>query len=140
NFSIPRKPFSVENVSTKLLYGNVGYIQLNSYSSNGVSEVKEAYQSLASKGATSFILDLQNNGGGYVSTAEDIIGLFPGATNAYKLRVSEGVYTAPSTYQALKFPENTRVLVNRFSASASEMTAAALLDQNAGILYGEQTY
>ncbi|SOC34892.1 S41 family peptidase [Ureibacillus acetophenoni] len=140
NVTIPRKPFSVENVSTKLLYGNVGYIQLNSYSSNGVSEVKEAYQSLVSKGATSFILDLQNNGGGYVSTAEDIIGLFPGAKNAYKLRISEGIYTAPASYQAIQFPENTRVLVNRFSASASEMTAAALLDQNAGILYGEQTY
>lgn len=140
NVSIPRKPFSAENVFSKLLYGNVGYIQLNSYSSDGVSEVKEAYQSLVSKGATSIILDLQNNGGGYVSTAEDIIGLFPGATNAYKLRVSEGVYTAPSTYQAIQFPENTRVLVNRFSASASEMTAVALLDQNAGILYGEKTY
>ena len=138
--SIIRKPFDIENVTSKLMYGNVGYIQLNSFSSNGVSEVKKAYEQLVSKGATSFILDLQNNGGGYVSTAEDIIGLFQGATNAYKLRVTEGVYTAPSTYQSVQFPSNTKVLVNRFSASASEMTAAALLDQNAATLYGEKTY
>lgn len=138
--SITRMPFDIENVTSKLLYGDVGYIKLNSFSSNGASEVKDVYQQLVSKGATSFILDLQNNGGGYVSTAEDIIGLFPGATDAYKLRITEGVYTAPSTYQSIQFPSNTRVLVNRFSASASEMTAAALLDQKAATLYGENTY
>ena len=138
--TIQRKPFSVKNVDRKLLYGNVGYIQLKSFSTNGVKEVKEAYQALISQGATSFILDLQNNGGGYVTTAEDIIGLFPGAKNAYKLRISEGIYMAPASYQPIQFPSNTRVLVNRYSASASEMTAAALLDQDAAILYGEQTY
>ena len=139
-FSILRKPFSLETVTSKLLYGNVGYISLNSFSTDGASKVKEAYQSLVGQGATSFILDLQNNGGGYVTTAEDLIGLFPGATNAYKLRTTDGSYIASSTHQAVQFPINTRVLINRFSASASEMTAAALLDQKAAILYGEKSY
>ncbi|MFY3791584.1 S41 family peptidase [Ureibacillus sp. MALMAid1270] len=138
--SVTRMPFIIDSVFSKLLYGNVGYIQFNTFSSTGVSEVKEAYQSLISKGATSFIIDLQNNGGGYVSTAEGLIGLFPGAVNAYKLRITEGVYTIAATSQSIQFPKNTRVLVNRFSASASEMTAASLVDQNAAILYGEKTF
>lgn len=138
--NIIRKPFTVKNVTSELLYGKVGYIRLNSFSSNGASEVKEAYQQLLSQGADSFILDLQNNGGGYVSTAEELIGLFPGASIAYNLRTSTGYYKTSAPKQEIQFPLNTRVLVNNYSASASEMTAAALLDQHAAILYGEQTY
>lgn len=138
--SIIRKPFTVQNVTAQLLYGNVGYIQMTSFTNNGADEVKAALEKLTSQGAVSFILDLQNNGGGYVSTAEELIGMFPNASHAYKLKEASGTTLYPSIYQASKFPINTRLLVNRYSASASEMTAAALRDQNAALIYGEQTY
>ncbi|RKQ14582.1 S41 family peptidase [Ureibacillus endophyticus] len=137
---ITRIPFSMPNVTSKLLYGNVGYIGLSSFSENGTTLVKNAYTKLKNQGATSFILDLQNNGGGYVSTAEKLIGMFPNAPYAYKLKTSDNTYQETSISQNVKFPEDTRILVNRFSASASEMTAAALIDQNAAIVYGENTY
>ncbi|SOB90909.1 carboxyl-terminal processing protease [Ureibacillus xyleni] len=137
---ITRLPFSLPNVTSELLYGNVGYIALSSFSDNGTTLVKNAYTKLKTQGATSFILDLQNNGGGYVSTAEKLIGMFPNAPYAYKLKESTNTYLEPSISQSVKFPKDTRLLVNRFSASASEMTAAALLDQNAAIVYGETTY
>jgi len=132
--------FSLPNVSSKLLYGNVGYISLNSFSEDGAELVANAYTKLLSQGATSFIVDLQNNGGGYVLTAERLIGMFPGATYAYKMKSPTTTVRVSATQQAIKFPTSTRILVNRYSASASEMTAAALLDQHSAILYGEQTY
>ncbi len=138
--SIVRKPFTLPNVTTELLYGNVGYIALSSFSTDAASLVQQALRNLSAKGATSFILDLQYNGGGYVSSAEDIIGLFPNAKVAYRLKLAWGNEIAYASRQSMQFPKNTRLLINRYSASASEMTAAALLDQNAAILYGETSY
>ncbi|MEK4228405.1 S41 family peptidase [Solibacillus sp. FSL H8-0538] len=138
--TIERKAFSLPNVTSSLLYGNVGYISLSSFSNDAASLVAKAVKSLKRKGATSFILDLQNNGGGYVTAAEQLIGMFPNAVNAYKLKLATGTSVAKAIPQAVKFPANTKLLVNRFSASSSEMTAAALLDQQSAVLYGEQTY
>lgn len=138
--TLTRKPFSIPNVTTALLYGNVGYIHLSSFSSDGAQLVVNAYNQLKNQGATSFILDLQYNGGGYVSTAEELIGMFPNAREATKIKTAFGTTIEFAIKQSVVFPVNTRLLVNGFSASASEMIAAALLDQNAAILYGQTTY
>lgn len=66
--------------------------------------------------------------------------MFPNAPYAYKLQEAKNTYLEKSISQNIKFPKDTRILVNRFSASASEMTVAALIDQNAAIVYGENTY
>lgn len=138
--TIVRKPFSLPNVSSKLLYGNVGYIGLASFSTDAAGLVKKALRELTNSGATSFILDLQNNGGGYVSAAEEVIGLFPNAKEAYTYEDASGSYIIRAKRQSVQFPKDTRVLINNYSASASEMTAAALVDQKAAILYGEKSY
>ena len=64
--TITRKPFSLPNITSTFMYGQVGYISLASFSSDAAARIKEAIRDLTAKGATSFILDLQNNGGGYV--------------------------------------------------------------------------
>ena len=138
--SITRKPFTLPNVETAILFGDVGYISLSSFSQDAAKSVKNALTQLKQQGATSFILDLQNNGGGYVTAAEELSGLFPKAKIAYLLEEAHASYEVKSIKQDVKFPANTRVLVNRYSASASEMVAASLKDQNAAILYGETTY
>ncbi|MER2040009.1 MAG: S41 family peptidase [Solibacillus sp.] len=138
--SLTRKAFSLPNSTTQLLYGNVGYISLASFSNDTASLMSKAIQQLKKQGATSYILDLQNNGGGYVTAAEQLIGMFPNAVNAYKLKENAGISTIRSLKQATTFPTNTKVLINKSSASSSEMTAAALLDQNAAKLYGQTTY
>lgn len=135
-----RKPFSIPNVTTELLYGKIGYIHLSSFSSDAINLVTKAYQQLKQQGAKSFILDLQNNGGGYVSSAEELIGMFPNARNAFKIQTKTDTTLEPAVKQNAIFPLKTKVLINRYSASASEMTAAALLDQHAAILYGEKSY
>lgn len=138
--TITRKQFTLPNVHSELLFGNVGYIAMSSFSEDGAQLVKKALTDLKQRGAKSFILDLQNNGGGYVTTAEEMTGLFPSAKVAYLLEEAHDSYTIPAVQQDTKFPANTRILVNRYSASASEMLSASLKDQKAAILYGETTY
>ncbi|MFJ7700781.1 S41 family peptidase [Lysinibacillus fusiformis] len=138
--TITRKKFTLPNVQSELLFGHVGYISLASFSEDGAQLVQKALIDLKKRGAKSFILDLQNNGGGYVTTAEELTGLFPSAKVAYLLEEAHSSYTIPAVKQNTKFPVNTRILVNRYSASASEMLSASLKDQKAAILYGETTY
>lgn len=139
-YNLTRKKFTVPVVTKELLAGNTGYIGMNSFSDDGAVLVQKAKIELQKLGATSFILDLRNNGGGYVHTAEELIGLFPNSPDAFTtITTSESTLTK-STKQTSLFPANTKVLVNGYSASASEMTAAALLDQNSASLYGQTTY
>ena len=143
NYNLIRKPFSIPNVTSSLLYGNVGYINLSSFSEDGAQLVANAYNKLKQQGATSYILDLQNNGGGYVDTAIQLINMFPNvAKPAIHFEYAPGVEYEDYSYirKNTLFPSNTKVLVNGYSASASEMTAVALLDQKAATLYGETTY
>lgn len=160
--TLTRKPFSVPNSTSELLYGNVGYIYLQSFSSDAADLVKKEYEKLKKQGATSFILDLQNNGGGYVESAEELIALFEDAKYAYKVKFQKQnteyylyydnernkynlnndgslLVKLPNFVQPI-FDKNTKLLVNRYSASASEMTTAALMDYGAATVYGEKTY
>ena len=52
---------------------NTGYIKLNNFSSTSINEIKTAVFKLKSKGMENLVLDLQNNGGGYLKTAVDLI-------------------------------------------------------------------
>lgn len=139
-YNLMRKKFTIPVVTKELLAGNIGYIGMNSFSDNGAVLVQKAKVELQKLGATSFILDLRNNGGGYVHTAEELIGLFPNSPDAFKIITTSESTLTKSTKQSSLFPANTKVLVNGYSASASEMTAAALLDQNSASLYGQKTY
>lgn len=139
-YKLTRKKFQVPVVTKQLLFGNVGYIGINSFSDDGATLVQEAKKALQKQGATSYILDLTNNGGGYVHTAEELIGLFPNSPDAYYLQTRGQSGLVKSVPHTSLFPKNTKVLVNGFSASASEMTAAALLDQKSAKLYGQRTY
>ncbi|TQR21379.1 PDZ domain-containing protein [Psychrobacillus vulpis] len=139
-YELTRKKFHVPVVTKQLLYGNTGYISINSFSEDGATLVKSAKEDLQKQGATSFILDLRNNGGGYVHTAEELIGLFPNSPYAYRLQTRDQSGLVKSVKQSSSFPKNTKILVNGYSASASEMTAAALLDQKSATLYGQKTY
>jgi len=143
SITLTRTAFSIPNVTTELLYGNVGYITFSSFTSIGDREITRAYNKLKNEGATSFILDIRNNTGGYVDTAEKIIGMFPNANYAYKLIDYTGTSLVKANtnnnWRAI-FPKDTKILVNGMSASASDMLAAAVKDQKAALLYGSTTY
>jgi len=138
--TLTRKAFSVPVVTSSLLYGNIGYISLSSFSENGAHEVKKAAIKLQQQGAKSFIIDLQNNTGGYVTTAQQLISLFPYTPLAYLEKQKTKVLNIKTLSLNYKLPGISRILINRYSASASEMVAASVIDQQAATVYGERSF
>lgn len=137
--TIEREKISLPVTESKILGGNIGYIRLYSFSMDAAARIQTAIQSLS--GAKSFILDLRDNGGGYVSAAQEVDGLFPGVKNTCQLRSRSG---APEIYPAIKqttqFSGPVSILVNGNSASASEMVSASVKEQGGAKLYGQTTY
>ncbi|MGN7385548.1 S41 family peptidase [Sporosarcina sp. SAFN-015] len=126
-------------VTSAMLYGDIGYIKINTFSNNMDKAVTKHYSNLKKQGADKLIIDLRYNGGGYVESAEELLGHFEGVKTAYEMKTREGTTTVKPVQSKIKFPKQTYVLVNRYSASASEIVAASLQDQNAGIIVGERT-
>ncbi len=140
SLTLMREAVRVPVVNRKMLYGNVGYIRITSFSDDVGSHFEEAMTSLKVDGAKSFIVDLRNNGGGFVSSARDIVGYFPQSPLAYHLFYKERDELVASTKQTTTLGENAKLLINKYSASASEMTAAAVKDQHSAVLYGQTSF
>lgn len=136
---IKREVITIANVESTMLGGNIGYIRLNSFATESAKEINDAIRSLP--GAEGWIVDLRNNGGGYITVAQEITGFFPKAVGAFQLREKNG---QPITYKAIsqtsKLSAPTHLLMNEYSASASEMVAAAVKEQKLATIYGQTSY
>ena len=137
--TLTRELIKLPNVEYKMLGGEIGYVRLNSFAQDSTKEVINAIEKLS--GAKGWIFDLRNNGGGYVSTAQEIAGLFPNVKNAFQLRYKT---ESPEIYavipQKVKFTEPTHILINEYSASASEMVSVSVKEQKGAALYGQTSY
>lgn len=137
--TIERKKISLPNVESTMLGGQIGYIQLHSFSTDAAKQLQTAIQSL--KGAKGFILDLRDNGGGYVSAAQEVEGLFPHIKDAFQLKDRTRI---PEIYKTIKqkttFSAPVHILINKNSASASEMVSASVREQKGATLYGQNSF
>ncbi|WP_010302234.1 S41 family peptidase [Kurthia senegalensis] len=137
--TVTRQVINMPNVETAMLAGNIAYIRLNSFSSTAHNEVKKAIQAVSKK-ANGYILDLRDNGGGDVNSAIGLIGFKKSNKVAFTIRTTEdeGYYATANPSNVWNKPLS--ILVNKNSASASEMTAAAYKDQKTAKIYGQKTY
>lgn len=140
-FKVVRDDISVVSVSSKMLDGNIGYIRLRLFGAETGNEMAQAIAKMKEQGATSLIVDLRNNGGGYIDAAVDVVGQF--------LDKADGlvVYTIDRSNRRREYrstesgkPLPTVVLVNEYSASASEITAGALRDHGLAKLVGKKSF
>ena len=123
----------------------IGYIRLTSFSKTAAKEMRDAVEELQRRGARGLILDLRNNPGGLLKEAVGISDLFlsEGRIVSTKGRNhKEEIYDAKADGTLLvpaeKYP--MAVLVNKYSASASEILSAALQDHKRAVVVGERTY
>ena len=122
---------------------DIAYIQLSDFTPDAAKEVKNALVLLKEKGAKGAILDLRGNPGGLLIEAVNITNLF---IPKGKLVVStKGKIPENNlSYETLNLPIDTEipvtVLINRGSASASEIVAGTLQDYDRGIVIGEKSY
>jgi len=104
---------------------------------NSTEDTREAIAALRNKGVEGIILDLRNNGGGSLVDAVDITGLFIDDGPVVQVRDSQGMKRVlEDNDETLVYGGPLVVLVNRFSASASEIVAAALQDYGRAVIVG----
>lgn len=137
--TITRAFIHVPQVEYRMLEDGVGYLELVGFGQQAAEEFFAAVEDLKEEGATSLVLDLRWNTGGWVAPALEIAGAFVPAGEPIMFEVGRNdrwVYR--STGQPIGLP--TAVLVGGFTASAAEILAGAIQDYGAGILVGTQTF
>ncbi len=106
-------------------------------------DVKRLIQELEKQGVDGLIIDLRNNGGGHLTEATALSGLFIDNGPVVQLRNSNGRISRlddPDPVARVAYNGPLAVLVNRFSASASEIFAAAIQDYERGVIIGQRTF
>jgi carboxyl-terminal processing protease len=141
NISVERGDVYVRRVYTEQLGSGVGYIRIDSFTGYAADEFNTAAKELLDSGITSLIIDIRNNTGGELKTATAISDrVLPECvitTVEGKLVDPPEVYRSTAA-ESIDLP--IVVLTNGYSASASEIFAAALRDNNAAVIMGTKTY
>ena len=139
-YSVVREEIHVPSVAYHLIDKDVGYIQLFDFGDTSAQEVNSALTTLASQGAKAYVLDLRNNGGGLLSAAVDVSSKFISDGPIVSIIDRAGkIETHDANGDAIA-PHPLVVLVNQYTASASEITAGAIQDTKVGSLIGVKTY
>jgi carboxyl-terminal processing protease len=143
--TIERKRVQINPVTYYgVLPGNIGYIHLSEFTTHSASGIKAAYDDLkTNKGIESLIIDVRDNGGGVVEDCLEILNFF--IPKGELLLTMKGKFPQlDRTYRATQQPIAPDiplvVLVNRMSASASEILAGTLQDLDRAVIVGTRTF
>ena len=144
-FDLIRKQVVVDQVTYYGVYeNNIGYISLKSFTDKSAQEVKAAFEDLKNNHRIeSLILDLRDNGGGILESAVQIVNLFvPKGKEVLTMKGKVSQWNR--TYRTSNAPIDTVmpvvVLINRSSASASEIVSGALQDVDRAVLIGQRSF
>ena len=141
-YSIVRDNIVVKSVETKTLDKNIGYIKLNTFENvNAGTEIRKAINEAKFKGAKGLILDVRNNGGGLLSNAAEIAGMFLKKGDIIVFTVDrDGRREVMRSSGEYIWQGPLVMLINEGSASASEILAGAIKDNGYGILVGYHSF
>ena len=118
----------------------VGYVRLNQFSANAAKEIAHGVDSLEQQGAEAYILDLRNNPGGLLQAGVEIARMWlDNGTIVYTVNRQGALGSFDSNSEVLT-SDPMVVLVNQGTASASEILAGALQDNERALLVGEKTF
>ncbi len=121
---------------------DIGYIKISRFADNTVEEFKEALAKLKEQGAKSLILDLQNNGGGYLNRAHQLADEF--LSDGKKIVYTLGRTAPREDYNATSaggFEKGKLVvMIDEYSASASEIVTGAIQDWDRGLVVGRRSF
>jgi carboxyl-terminal processing protease len=139
DITITRDNIKLKTVGHKMLDNNIGYIQIVSFSEDTANEFNEAYNDLKNQGMKALVLDLRNNPGGLLTTCVEIAKkLVPKGEIVSIVDKQGNKETYSSSLEAPEYP--LAVLINKNSASASEILSGAIQDMKAGTIIGNTSY
>ncbi|MDB5167458.1 MAG: putative carboxyl-terminal protease [Candidatus Saccharibacteria bacterium] len=140
DFTVTRATITSPSVTSSVA-GGIGTLTISRFDSETSSLARAAAQDFKTQGVKAIILDLRDNGGGYVDAAQDVLGLWLDNKVVVTERTNgQVVSTLKSGSNALLAGLPTVVLVNGSSASASEIVAGALQDYKVAKLVGVKTF
>ncbi|MEJ7839986.1 MAG: S41 family peptidase, partial [Thermomicrobiales bacterium] len=145
--TLDRRPYDIPSVAYRMIEGTtIAWIQIGIFGTRTTEEFDAALETMANDGATALILDLRGNGGGWVRSAQEIIGRFlPGDAGPALYEdldpgrggeVEKPILADGPEY----FDLPTIVLTDGNTASAAEIVAGALRDYDRAMVVGERTF
>jgi carboxyl-terminal processing protease len=140
-FNITRARIRIKSAEGKMLRDDIAYVDINTFGDNTTDEFRSTLNTLLQENPRGIIVDLRDNGGGYLHTSVEISSEFIDEGVVLYEQYGDGrrdVYDASGEGQATDLP--IVVLVNEGSASASEILAGALQDYGRAKLVGVQSY
>ena len=140
--SIVRDKIKISPIEKSEVFNDrIGYIKLSTFENeNATSEFRTELEKLESKRIDSLVLDLRDNGGGLLSNAIDIASLIMSDGDVVHTINREGAKQTRSVSRRAVFSKPIAVLINQGSASASEILAGAIKDNNRGIIVGYDSF
>jgi carboxyl-terminal processing protease len=139
-YTLTRRPIQINPLETQRL-GQLGYLRLRAFTSSSRAQVQQAIQTFEKQGVTGYILDLRGNAGGVAQSGEQVAALFlPAGSPIVTLRTRQ---SNARPVRAEGNPLTTHklvVLVDGGTASASEICAAALQENQRALLVGSRTF
>lgn len=140
-FDVERAEIKVYKIKHEMLQNNIGYIDFDSFTDTSYNEFKAAYEDLKNNGATSLIVDLRNNTGGYVDSALNIADMFVDSGKALLITEDKnGNRYTQSSKNSKEIDMPVVVLINEYTASASEILTGILKDYKLATIVGTTTY
>ncbi len=139
--TITRQKIDIPSVTGEMLEENIAYIQLINFGESTHQDLRKFLKDLLKQKPVGLILDLRNNGGGYLNTAIDVASEFVSQSPIMYEEFGDGeriTYKAKPNGLATDIP--LVVLINEGTASASEITAGAIQDYGRGVLVGKTSY
>ena len=140
NRIITRDNIKMPNVNSKVIGEDLGYIMLHSFNRNAAVDVRAELKDLKKKNVRGIIIDLRNNPGGLLDEAVNMTGIFIENETVVKIKSRNGKAEKLTTGRGGDNKIPLVVLINKGSASASEIFAGAVSDLDRGILIGEKTF
>ena len=140
-FQLTRKKIEIPSVTSEMLENQIAYVQLVNFGDKTHDDLRDQIKELLKQKPVGLILDLRNNGGGFLESAIEITSEFVKQSPIMYQEYGNGERI---TYNSRPFGIATEiplvVLINGGSASASEITAGAIQDYERGVLVGTQSY
>lgn len=139
DFDITRKIVNITYVESQILEGNIGYVMVYDFLGNAVEGFRQALESFKEANVSGMIIDLRNNGGGLLDASVMMADMILPEGTVVSVRDKlgrEDRYEIDNDYYDVPMV----VLINEYSASASEILAGAIRDYKAGTLVGAKTF
>ncbi|MBI5850470.1 MAG: S41 family peptidase [Planctomycetes bacterium] len=141
--AITRQEIVVPSVNWDVLPGQIGYVEIVTFAQNTGDELRAALDQLEKRGMAALVLDVRNNTGGYLLAARDVVEMFVAPDKLVcftqgRTEERQEYRTRPDRQFSTELP--LVVLVNDYTASASEITAGALQDHGRAKVVGVRSF